>query len=123
MQTLLDTCVLVDLLREHAAARAAVKAIASRPVVCAVSIMELYAGAQSQSEERQIDRLCGLFHLAKIDLLIFKAAGAHLRHFHASHSLDMADALIAATAEHHGLKLATLNVKHFPMIKGLKRAY
>jgi len=32
-------------------------------------------------------------------------------------------AYIAATAEHHGLKLATLNVKHFPMFPKLKRAY
>ena len=31
--------------------------------------------------------------------------------------------LIAATAEHHGLDLATLNVKHFPMFKRLKAAY
>ena len=33
------------------------------------------------------------------------------------------DAIIAATAEHHGLRLATLNVKHFPMFPKLKRAY
>ena len=30
---------------------------------------------------------------------------------------------VAATAEHHGLELATLNVKHFPMFKRLKAAY
>ena len=45
------------------------------------------------------------------------------RHFQASHGLDVSDALIAATAEQHGLALATLNIKHFPMFKGLKRPY
>ncbi len=40
-----------------------------------------------------------------------------------SHGLDDIDALIAATAEHHGLRLATLNVKHFPMFPKLRRAY
>ena len=33
------------------------------------------------------------------------------------------DALIAATAKAHGLPLATLNIKHFPMFDGLTRPY
>jgi predicted nucleic acid-binding protein len=45
------------------------------------------------------------------------------RVFAPSHGLDDVDAIIAATAEHHGLRLATLNVKHFPMFPKLKRAY
>jgi predicted nucleic acid-binding protein len=32
-----------------------------------------------------------------------------------SHGLDDIDALTAATAGHHGLRLATRNAKHFPM--------
>jgi predicted nucleic acid-binding protein len=40
-----------------------------------------------------------------------------------SHGIDIPDAIIAATAEHHGLKLATLNVRHFPMFRKLKPAY
>ena len=46
-----------------------------------------------------------------------------MRHFHKSHGIDIPDALIAATAEHHELRLATLNVKHFPMFPKLRRAY
>lgn len=46
-----------------------------------------------------------------------------MRHYRASHAIDLPDALIAAAAEHHGLTLATLNVKHFPMLNGLRRAY
>lgn len=46
-----------------------------------------------------------------------------MRHFAPSHGLDDLDAIIAATAEHHGLELATLNTKHFPMFRRLKRAY
>ena len=40
-----------------------------------------------------------------------------------SHGIDIPDAIIAATAEHHGLRLATLNTKHFPMFPKIKRAY
>lgn len=46
-----------------------------------------------------------------------------MKHYRASHGLVDVHALTAATAEHHRLKLATLNVKHCPMLKGLKRAY
>jgi predicted nucleic acid-binding protein len=46
-----------------------------------------------------------------------------MRHFHRSYGIDIPDAIIAATAEHHGLELATLNLKHFPMFPRLKPAY
>jgi len=42
-------------------------------------------------------------------------AGDYLRMFHASHSLALGDALIAAAASIHQLKLWTQNRKHFPM--------
>ncbi len=54
---------------------------------------------------------------------IYARAGVFLRLYRSSHGLDMPDALIAATAEHHGLQLATLNVKRFPMFPKLKPAY
>ena len=54
---------------------------------------------------------------------IAEAAGIWWRDYGASHDLDMADVLVVATAEHHGLAFAALNLKHFPMLKGLKRAY
>jgi predicted nucleic acid-binding protein len=54
---------------------------------------------------------------------IAKRAGSHLRHFASSYAIDIPDAIIAATAEHHGLRLATLNVKHFPMFPRLKPVY
>jgi predicted nucleic acid-binding protein len=44
-----------------------------------------------------------------------------MRHFAMSHGIDIPDAIMAATAEHRGLRLATLNVKHFPMSPKLKR--
>jgi len=40
-------------------------------------------------------------------------------HFH-SHALQLADALIGATALEHALPLATANTKHYKVIEGLK---
>ena len=122
MAALLDTCVLIDLLRRDERAEQAVLALGERPCVCAVSAMELHAGARSQKEERRIDAVLAAFRSVAIDNDVFRRAGSLLRHYRASHGLDISDALVAATAEHHGLVLATLNVKHFPMFKRLKAA-
>lgn len=43
--------------------------------------------------------------------------------FSSSHAVELTDAAIAATAEHYGLPLATLNRRHFPMFPRLKPAY
>lgn len=123
MAALLDTCVIIDLLRDNARARQSVASLDERPCFCAASEMELIAGVRSQREEQSIERLLGLFLRVSIEPAIFRLAGTYLRHFQPSHGLDIPDALIAAVAEHHGLSLLTLNVKHFPMIEGLRKAY
>ena len=120
---LLDTCVLIDLTRRIPAAELAVRTALEQPYVCPVSTMELFAGARSQREEAQVDVVLATFRQLPIPPEVYRLAGSYLRHFRASHSLSFPDALIAATAEHHGLRLATLNVKHFPMLPKLKRAY
>jgi predicted nucleic acid-binding protein len=58
-----------------------------------------------------------------VSMEIAKRAGVFVRVFQPSHSVEAIDAIIAATTEHHGLRLATLNTKHFPMFPKLKRAY
>jgi predicted nucleic acid-binding protein len=47
--------------------------------------------------------------------------GRSLRRSHSG--IAGADLVIAATAAELGLDLATLNTKHFPMVKGLKAPY
>jgi len=123
MAWLLDTCVLVDLLRRNERAVQAVMDFDELPRVCAVSRMELHAGARSQREEARIDSILAAFPEVDVAPVVFKVAGAFLRHYGKSHGLDIPEALIAATAEHHRLKLATLNVKHFPMFARLKPVY
>jgi predicted nucleic acid-binding protein len=50
-----------------------------------------------------------------IEVEIGTRAGDYLRKFHASHAVELGDALIAATASVHELDLWTHNRKHFPM--------
>jgi predicted nucleic acid-binding protein len=123
MSVLLDTCVFVDLLRGRQTAIDATAAFPVRPCVCDVTMMELYVGARTQREQARIEMVLSDFAPVSIEQSIYRRAGQWMRHYKASHGLDVPDALIAATAEHHGLALVTLNVKHFPMFPKLRPAY
>lgn len=123
MTTLLDTNILIDYFREKPSAVLFVEGLNRKPSVSVCTVMELMAGARNQQEEGQIESLPRSASIIPVTLDIARIAGQHVKHYRRSHGLDDLDALIAATAVHHGLKLATINVKHFPMLKGLKRAY
>jgi predicted nucleic acid-binding protein len=120
---LVDTNILVDFLRGSPEAVAWLDTLEATPAVSAISVVELYSGARSQREERDILALRQQLTCLPVSETIGERAGALLRHFGKSHGIDVPDALIAATAEHHGLSLATLNIKHFPMFPKLTRAY
>ena len=123
MSYLVDTSVLIDFLRKKSEALAWMQSLDDNAAMSVVSIAELLAGARRQSEEREIKDLIASLKIHDVSADIAKLAGSHVRHFGASHSVEVADTLIAAAAEHHGLKLATLNVKHFPMFRRLKAPY
>jgi predicted nucleic acid-binding protein len=120
---LLDTTILVDLLRKNKAAEGWFTSIGGAAAMSVVSLTELYAGVRSRREEQDLLQLETVIRPLIVDRDVAIRAGVFVRLYEASHNIDDPDALIAATAEHHGLKLATLNVKHFPMFRKLKPAY
>jgi predicted nucleic acid-binding protein len=123
MGLLFDTNVLIEYLRDRPDARKFLEAQDERPSISVGSVVALYAGFKNRREEQNAERLLSEAKVLPITQDIAKRAGVWSRLFGPSHGLDDIDALIAATAEHHGLRLATLNVKHFPMFPKLKRAY
>ncbi len=120
---LLDTDVFVDFLRGHPAAVAYVTARVNRIVLCPLVAAELYAGVRDDEELERLDEFLSLFQVADLTRDIARRAGLHKRDFHQSHGTGLADAVVAATAELSGAELKTLNVKHYPMLKGLKPPY
>lgn len=121
---LLDTSVLVPILRKNEVALTWFEARAGDdPRMSVVSLTELYLGVRRQREERDLLELERRVRPLPVDPDIAVRAGVFVRLYGPGHSVEVPDALIAATAEHHGLELATLNVKHFPMFPKLKRAY
>ncbi|CAG0935411.1 Ribonuclease VapC10 [Thermoflexales bacterium] len=114
---LIDTDVLIDYLRNRQEAVAYLESATEPLLISVVTIAELYAGVQEGSERTKLDVFITAFEIASLDLAIAIVGGLHRRQYHKSHNVSLADALIAATAEHHQAKFVTLNSKHFPMIK------
>lgn len=87
-----------------------------------VTYMELIQGAKTKREAQTIDKALstmGVVRLAINDSISKRATTLVRSYFH-SHSMQLADALIAATALEYGLALATGNAKHFEVIDGLQ---
>ncbi|MBL26691.1 MAG: VapC toxin family PIN domain ribonuclease [Rhodospirillaceae bacterium] len=123
---LLDTCVVIDVLRGREAAVAFVEGLPVRPSLSVITATELLAGVRGSRERRTIERLFQVYAVCDVGLAVAGLAGDYVREYGPSHNvdpLDPLDALIAATAKVHGLDLATLNLKHFPMFGGLSRPY
>ena len=119
----LDSCIVIDWLRGRAPAAGFIASLASRPSVSVITVTEVFNGLRSQHAEAAARSFFSQCNVRIVSPAIAEAAGMHMRHFRASHGTELADALIAATAEHHRRGVATLNVKHFPMFDRLKAAY
>lgn len=120
---LADTDVLIDFLRGHPAAIAVVKANAGRIILSSIVVAELYAGVKGDQERQALDELVALFPLVPLTGDLARAAGLYKRDYAKSHGIGLADAVVAATVVSGNSELLTLNVKHYPMLKGLRPAY
>jgi hypothetical protein len=116
-----DTDVLIWFLRGNRQAAELIEQQAER-CVSIVSVMELYQGARSQEEVRVIRRF---LHENSFRVLPLNEAASHLAltlvEEHArKDGLQVADALIAATARQTATVLATGNIRHFRSIPSLQ---
>ncbi len=118
---LLDTSILIDILRGQIAARNWVDSLAlTARSVSVITAAELLAGCHSQREQRTVERELNLYSTVWIDESTSQTALEFYKRFHLSHGVGFLDCLIAATATQHGYRLATLNLKHFTMLPGLQ---
>jgi predicted nucleic acid-binding protein len=120
---LLDTCLIIDYLRDRKDAIEFVGRLNGRPFVSVVTAAELYAGARTSAEHHQIEELLTQFLVCEVNLQIAELGGLYCRQYTRSHGVEIPDALIGATAGVHGLTLVTRNVKHFPMLENVVVPY
>lgn len=120
MTTLFDSTILIAHLRgDERATRLLVDAVDDGALASVISRPEIEGGMRS-GERSDVARLFDGLVLVPVTDAVARRAGAHLRAHRRSHpGIDLADYLIAASAEEAGATLVTLNVKHFPMFKGM----
>ena len=91
--------------------------------VSAVSLTEV-AGGMRSAERRQVSRLLSSMRAFPVTEQVAWRAAEFMREYRRSHpGIGLGDYLIAATADVNGLDLATLNVRHFPMIGDLQSPF
>lgn len=92
-------------------------------LISVITVAELTGGMRS-AERVQVGRLLAGLKTQPVTDAIAWRAGEFKRQWRRSHAaIDMADYVIAATADTLGVELATLNIKHYPMFEGLKRPF
>ncbi|CAN5750074.1 type II toxin-antitoxin system VapC family toxin [soil metagenome] len=123
---LLDTSVAIDHLR---GAQPAVELIYGligdeEPVVASEVVrFELLAGVRD-GELAALEQFFSALSWVHVDEAITRTAGSLAREHRRAHSgIDAVDYLIAATALVLDAELLTTNVRHFPMLSGLRAAY
>jgi len=126
VRLVVDTSVLIDHLRgDERAVEVLTHAAERRDELWSVTVVrtEVLAGMR-KGEERRTDALLDALQWQEVTVDVADRAGAFARRYLRSHSgVDTVDYLIAAATELLGAHLLTCNVKHFPMIAGLRPAY
>lgn len=119
---LLDTSVIIDFLRIKNRELTLLQRLANQKYQLHISLIthtELYAGKdiwQSPLAQKELEVILSGLTILKLDEKISRSAG-ELR---SVYGIEIADAIIAATALEQKLELVTLNVRDFEKIKGLK---
>ena len=124
---LLDSSVLIDVLRGRAPAVAFLASLAAAAPVGSHLIVaaELLAGARDKREQAVIESFLSKLKIVCPNEADGLAALDLYKSYHLSHGVDWPDCQIAATAIRLNTEVHTLNVKHFSAFPGLRvvRAY
>jgi predicted nucleic acid-binding protein len=120
---LLDTNILIDFMRGYPPAIEFFGAAQEQFSLSVLTVAEMFAGVREGKERKLLGEALPAYHLLDVTAEIAKLAGMLKRDFHRSHSIDLIDATIAATASLHKLQLVTLNRKHFPMLRDILTPY
>ena len=116
---LIDTNIFIEIFRDNVAIASIVDSMPDI-AVCDVVRTELFYSARNKTELQEIS--ADLEGLPILSLLpqISEMAVSLVKTYCLSHKLELADALIAATAIYYNIELFTLNTKDFIFIPNLK---
>ena len=116
-KVLLDTDVMIECLRGNQHVLNSLRHLSDQGSVIyysTISRAEIYCGIRA-SEEHATGEFFRQMEPLPVDDLVAEKAGRYQSRYRKSHSVELGDALIAATAHVHQLLLYTFNLRHYPM--------
>ena len=119
-KVILDTNILIEILKGDKQTIAKVESLKRELCISSITAMELFYGARNKAEVKKLEKFILLFTLLYPDETLSRKAMELVKQYAKSHSLDIPDSLIAATALTQNCKLFTYNRKDFRYIDGLK---
>jgi predicted nucleic acid-binding protein len=119
---LLDTDVMIDLLREHAPAIEWVKASREQIILPGYVVMELIQGCRNKAEQEQLEKALAAFAIAWPSPQACDEALSIFAEYYLRHGIGIFDALIGQLAISLNTPLYTFNQKHYAPIPNLKTA-
>ena len=117
---LLDTDVLIDILRGHEPALEWFAGLEILPGIPGFVAMELVQDADNKIRVERAMKLISPLTIAWPSTSACDRALSAFKSYHLSHSLGLLDALIAATAIELSAPLLTFNAKHYRIVEGLE---
>ena len=126
MRLIVDSDVLIDVLRRRADARDLVANARRRDdeLWSVAPVRTEIVCGQLPGEELATRQLLNVIAWLDVDVELADRAGELGRPYARSHpGIDAVDLLLAAATERLGGRLLTRNVRHFPMFRGLEPAY
>ena len=117
---LLDTNVLIEILKGNQKTIQQVESLHITLYISSITVMELYYGARNKAEIKKLEKFIMLFNVLHIDKETSIRSTELIKVYAKSHTLDIPDSLIAATALENELTLFTYNTKDFKYIRHIK---
>lgn len=117
---LLDTDVMVDILRNYAPATEWLRQLGAEEIALpGLVAMELLQGCRDKPEQQRVEAILGQYRFFWPSQLDSSRAYEMFAYFRLSDGIGILDALIAETAVGYNLPLATFNEKHYRVIPDL----
>jgi tRNA(fMet)-specific endonuclease VapC len=117
---IIDTTVLVDLLRGSSQARSFLSGVPfDERLISAVTVAELVEGCRNRRELAVLERELRLYAVVWIDEAQSRLADRWHRRFRLSKGIGYLDCLIGAAAFCTSASVVTLNDKHFRVLPGV----
>jgi len=118
---LIDTDVMVDIMRRHPPAVAWLDSLGTEVVgIPGLVAMELLQGCRNREEQQQLEGFLRPYQRYWPSQPDCARAFDNFAAYHLSHSLGILDALIAETAVGLGIQLASFNTKHYGVLSTLQ---